>query len=194
MTITHFGLQTRFVGLVRRNEEMYCGPVLRHPAELYVASRRPRWLNMAAAVQTGPDMHVWHRKCAFRPLQIALHQRSSCCSEQRMGQVAGSEPADAFLAWAARRENASVAPQGLLEVPCHIRGCTKSVIQLLCRHSRVRGSPGENALDAFVPRYPPNRFVLSCTHFRKHLAPVSNDPSLLSSAASARWSSTKRLA
>ena len=47
MTITHFGLQTRFVGPVRRNEEMYCGPVLRHPTELYVASRRPRWLSMA---------------------------------------------------------------------------------------------------------------------------------------------------
>ena len=54
MTITHFGLQTRFVGPVRRNEEMYCGPVLRHPTKLYVASRRPRWLSMAAAVQTGP--------------------------------------------------------------------------------------------------------------------------------------------
>ena len=118
---------------------------------------------------------------------------------QRMDQVARSEPADAFLAWAAVRDppdtkTHQVAPQGLLEVPYHIRGCTKSVIQLLCRHSRVRGSPGENALDAVVPRYPPNRFVLSCTHFRKHLAPVSNDPSLLSSAASARWSSTKRLA
>ena len=85
ITITHFGPQASFVGPVRRNEEMYCGPVLRHPTELYVASRRPRWLSMAAAVQTGPDMHVWHRKCAFRPLQIALHQRSSCYSDTTHG-------------------------------------------------------------------------------------------------------------
>src|SRR5271169_4026416 len=26
---------------------LYCGPVLRHPAEPYVASRRPRWPSMA---------------------------------------------------------------------------------------------------------------------------------------------------
>jgi hypothetical protein len=49
-------------------------------------------------------------------------------------------------------------------------------------------------LTLLYSRYCPNRLLLSCTHFRKHLAPVSNDPSLLSSAASARWSSTKRLA